>query len=131
MGRSLWTLLCWCFSFTNTWLQKVDAILGKYSCSQENQSPGFSVEDYLLLSHLTLTGLLGDRRHWGHCGENTHENEPEDRVNPRAQALAVLCDPERETKPLGLKYRREHCSGPMLVAWWHTCGLMRAQGGQS
>lgn len=58
MGRSLWTLFCCCFSFANTWLQKVDAILGKYSCSQGNQNPGFSVEGYVLLKYyLTLTKI--------------------------------------------------------------------------
>lgn len=84
-----------------------------------------------IIWHWQRSGHLGDRRHWGRCGENTHETEPEDWVNPGAQPLTVLCDPEQETKPLGLKYRREHCSGPTLVAWWHTCGLMRAHVEQS
>lgn len=71
-----------------------------------------------IIWHWQRSGHLGDRKHWGRCGENTHENEQEDWVSPGAQPLAVLCDPEQETKPLGLKYRREHCSGP------HAGGLV-------
>lgn len=48
---------------------KVSAILRKYSSSRGNRSPGFSIEDYLLLiDHLTLT----KNRHSG--GKKVLEN---------------------------------------------------------
>lgn len=84
----------------------------KYSSSQGSQSPGFSVDYFLLMDHLTLieSRHLGGKKVLGNVSGRVmaYKNEPDEQVNSGARRLAVLCDHKQETETLQLKYKREH-----------------------
>lgn len=127
MGRSLWTLLC-CFSFANSWLQKVDAILGKYSCSQGNQSPGFWGEGYLLLKyHLTLTKIrtLGRQKALGTLWGEHSWKWARRLSKPRSPAPACALWPWAGNQASGTEVQkgalfRPHAGGLVAHMWPHA-----------